>query len=63
VTQRQPTEEEWTAMLFGWVWSQHVKSNAIIYAGADRTLGIGAGQMSRGFEPDCCLEAEQPGFL
>lgn len=47
VTQRQPTEEEWAAMLFGWRVVKHVKSNAIIYAGADRTLGIGAGQMSR----------------
>lgn len=34
-------------MLFGWRVVKHVKSNAIIYAGADRTLGIGAGQMSR----------------
>lgn len=47
VTQRQPTEEEWAGMLFGWRVVKHVKSNAIIYAGADRTLGIGAGQMSR----------------
>jgi phosphoribosylaminoimidazolecarboxamide formyltransferase/IMP cyclohydrolase len=34
-------------MLFGWRVVKHVKSNAIIYAAADRTLGIGAGQMSR----------------
>ena len=34
-------------MLFGWRVVKHVKSNAIVYAGADRTLGIGAGQMSR----------------
>ncbi|HZO85736.1 MAG TPA: bifunctional phosphoribosylaminoimidazolecarboxamide formyltransferase/IMP cyclohydrolase, partial [Verrucomicrobiae bacterium] len=47
VTQRQPTEQEWQAMLFGWRVVKHVKSNAIVYAGADRTLGIGAGQMSR----------------
>jgi phosphoribosylaminoimidazolecarboxamide formyltransferase/IMP cyclohydrolase len=47
VTRRQPTDAEWQAMLFGWRVVKHVKSNAIVYAGADRTLGIGAGQMSR----------------
>ena len=47
VTKRQPTEEEWNAMLFGWKVVKHVKSNAIVYAGCERTLGVGAGQMSR----------------
>ena len=47
VTRRQPTEAELRAMLFGWRVVKHVKSNAILYAGADRTLGVGAGQMSR----------------
>ncbi|MFP4358332.1 MAG: bifunctional phosphoribosylaminoimidazolecarboxamide formyltransferase/IMP cyclohydrolase [Puniceicoccaceae bacterium] len=47
VTERQPTEEEWAALLFGWRVVKHVKSNAIVYAGAEHTLGIGAGQMSR----------------
>lgn len=47
VTERQPTDEEWKALLFGWKVVKHVKSNAIVYAGAERTLGIGAGQMSR----------------
>lgn len=47
VTKRQPTDEEWRAMLFGWKVVKHVKSNAIVYAGCERTLGIGAGQMSR----------------
>jgi phosphoribosylaminoimidazolecarboxamide formyltransferase / IMP cyclohydrolase len=47
VTQRQPTPEEIRAMLFGWRIVKHVKSNAIVLAHADRTLGIGAGQMSR----------------
>jgi phosphoribosylaminoimidazolecarboxamide formyltransferase / IMP cyclohydrolase len=46
-TRRGPTEEELKAMLFGWRVVKHVKSNAIVYAAADRTLGIGAGQMSR----------------
>lgn len=47
VTKRQPTPEEMRALLFAWRVAKHVKSNAIVYAGADRTLGIGAGQMSR----------------
>ncbi len=47
VTKRAPTGEELAAMTFGWRVVQHVKSNAIVYASADRTLGIGAGQMSR----------------
>jgi phosphoribosylaminoimidazolecarboxamide formyltransferase/IMP cyclohydrolase len=47
VTKRRPTESEQKAMLFGWRVVKHVKSNAIVYAAADRTLGIGAGQMSR----------------
>ncbi len=47
VTRRAPTEAEWRALLFGWRVVKHVKSNAIVYAAADRTLGIGAGQMSR----------------
>ena len=47
VTKRPPTKKETAAMLFGWRVVKHVKSNAIVYAGADRTLGIGAGQMSR----------------
>ena len=47
VTRRAPTEAERRALLFGWRVVKHVKSNAIVYAAADRTLGIGAGQMSR----------------
>jgi phosphoribosylaminoimidazolecarboxamide formyltransferase/IMP cyclohydrolase len=47
VTRRAPTESELRAMLFGWRVVKHVKSNAIVYAAAERTLGIGAGQMSR----------------
>ena len=41
------TAEELRAMRFGWRVVKHVKSNAIVYCGPDRTLGIGAGQMSR----------------
>ena len=47
VTKRQPTDDERRAMRFGWKVVRHVKSNAIVYAAEDRTLGIGAGQMSR----------------
>ncbi len=47
VTQRPPTQTELRAMEFGWKVVKHVKSNAIVFAGPDRTLGIGAGQMSR----------------
>jgi len=47
VTERPPSRDEIEAMEFGWKVVKHVKSNAIVYAGKDRTLGIGAGQMSR----------------
>jgi phosphoribosylaminoimidazolecarboxamide formyltransferase / IMP cyclohydrolase len=47
VTKRAPSAAEMQAMLFGWRVVKHVKSNAIVYCCPDRTLGIGAGQMSR----------------
>jgi phosphoribosylaminoimidazolecarboxamide formyltransferase/IMP cyclohydrolase len=47
VTQRKPTEQELNDMLFAWRVAKHVKSNAIVYAKDLRTMGIGAGQMSR----------------
>jgi phosphoribosylaminoimidazolecarboxamide formyltransferase/IMP cyclohydrolase len=47
VSARPPTADEMKAMLFGWRVVKHIKSNAIVYASKDRTLGIGAGQMSR----------------
>jgi phosphoribosylaminoimidazolecarboxamide formyltransferase/IMP cyclohydrolase len=51
VTERAPTKEERHAMLFAWRVVKHVKSNAVVFARCDangsRTLGIGAGQMSR----------------
>jgi phosphoribosylaminoimidazolecarboxamide formyltransferase/IMP cyclohydrolase len=46
-TKRAPTAEEREAMLFGWKVAKHVKSNAIVFARAGRTVGVGAGQMSR----------------
>jgi phosphoribosylaminoimidazolecarboxamide formyltransferase/IMP cyclohydrolase len=47
VTKRSPSDEEWAALDFSWRICRHVKSNAIVFAAKDRTLGIGAGQMSR----------------
>jgi phosphoribosylaminoimidazolecarboxamide formyltransferase/IMP cyclohydrolase len=46
-TIRKPTDEEYAACAFAWKVCKHVKSNAIIYAKRDQTVGIGAGQMSR----------------
>jgi phosphoribosylaminoimidazolecarboxamide formyltransferase/IMP cyclohydrolase len=47
VTKREPTAEEWAAMMFGWKVGKHVKSNSIVYCRGEQTLGIGAGQMAR----------------
>ena len=47
VTERQPTDQEWRDLLFAWKVAKFVKSNAIIYAANNRTIGVGAGQMSR----------------
>jgi len=47
VTKRAPSPAEWSALQFAWTVVRHVKSNAIVYAFGDRTVGIGAGQMSR----------------
>ncbi|HXE80235.1 MAG TPA: bifunctional phosphoribosylaminoimidazolecarboxamide formyltransferase/IMP cyclohydrolase [Vicinamibacterales bacterium] len=47
VTERRPTPAEWEALRFAWRVCAHVKSNTVLFAGPDRTLAIGAGQMSR----------------
>ena len=47
VTKRPPTDEEVRALLFAWTVCKHTKSNAIVYARAGQTVGVGAGQMSR----------------
>jgi phosphoribosylaminoimidazolecarboxamide formyltransferase/IMP cyclohydrolase len=47
VTRRAPTDREMTDMLFAWKVAWFVKSNAIVYAKAGATVGVGAGQMSR----------------
>jgi len=46
-TKRPPTPAEWQALRFAWRVCAHVKSNTIIFTGPDRTLAVGAGQMSR----------------
>jgi phosphoribosylaminoimidazolecarboxamide formyltransferase/IMP cyclohydrolase len=47
VTKRQPSDEEMGALRFAWKVAKHVKSNAIVFARPGRTVGVGAGQMSR----------------
>lgn len=47
VTRREPTSEEWAAMEFAWIVARFVKSNAIVFAQPEVTVGVGAGQMSR----------------
>ena len=47
VTTRAPSDEEMRALLFAWIVCKHTKSNAIVYAREDQTVGVGAGQMSR----------------
>ncbi len=63
VTSRMPTEEEQRALAFAWRVAKHVRSNAIVYTSANRTLGVGAGQMSR---VDSCrvavMKAKQSGL-
>ncbi len=46
-TKREPTEQEWADLKLGWTVVKHVKSNAIVLAKDDMTIGIGAGQMNR----------------
>ncbi|MBS3955541.1 MAG: bifunctional phosphoribosylaminoimidazolecarboxamide formyltransferase/IMP cyclohydrolase [Methylomicrobium sp.] len=47
VSQRAPTEQEMRDLLFAWKVAKFVKSNAIVYGQNERTIGVGAGQMSR----------------
>jgi len=47
VTEKQPSSEQMTDLLFAWKVAKFVKSNAIIYARNKQTIGVGAGQMSR----------------
>lgn len=47
VSERPPTEEEWAALRFAWKACMHVKSNAIVLAQGEATVGIGGGQPNR----------------
>ena len=47
VTRIKPTKEELASLLFGWVVAKHVKSNSIVLCQGTKTVGVGAGQMSR----------------
>jgi phosphoribosylaminoimidazolecarboxamide formyltransferase / IMP cyclohydrolase len=47
LTEKVPSEEQWTDLLFAWKVCRHVRSNAIVIAAGSATIGIGAGQMSR----------------
>ena len=47
VSSREPTEEEWRDLLFAWIVAARVKSNTIVFAKDEATVGVGAGQMSR----------------
>ena len=63
VTKRTPTADEWTALRFAWRVCAHVKSNAVIFTGADRTIAIGAGQMSRVDAVKVAVMKASPGAL
>ena len=63
VTQRTPAAEEWTALRFAWRVCAHVKSNTIVFTGPDRTLAVGAGQMSRVDAVKVAVMKAAPGSL
>jgi phosphoribosylaminoimidazolecarboxamide formyltransferase / IMP cyclohydrolase len=63
VTERQPSGEEASALRFAWRICAHVKSNAVIFTDAQRTLAIGAGQMSRVDAVDVAVMKARRGTL
>jgi len=64
VTRRAPTPTELNDLLFAWRVAKYVKSNAIVYAKDQRTIGIGAGQMSRVVSARIAgLKAEEAGLV
>jgi phosphoribosylaminoimidazolecarboxamide formyltransferase/IMP cyclohydrolase len=64
VTQRAPTPAELDDLLFAWRVAKFVKSNAIVYARDHRTIGVGAGQMSRVVSAKiAALKAEEAGLV
>ncbi|AEC16724.1 formyltransferase/IMP cyclohydrolase [Gallibacterium anatis UMN179] len=63
VSKRQPTKEELQDLLFCWKVAKYVKSNAIVYAKNNQTIGIGAGQMSRVYSAKIAgIKAEDEGL-
>jgi phosphoribosylaminoimidazolecarboxamide formyltransferase / IMP cyclohydrolase len=62
-TQRQPTDAEWSELLFAWRVCKHVRSNAIVLARGGASVGIGAGQMSRVDSVRIALDKAQDGAL
>ena len=62
VTERRPTEPEWSELLFAWRVCKHVRSNAIVIARDLATVGIGAGQMSRVDSVRLALEKARTGL-
>ena len=63
VTKRQPTPDEWTALRFAWRVCAHVKSNTIVFSAGDRTIAVGAGQMSRVDSVKIATLKAKPGSL
>jgi phosphoribosylaminoimidazolecarboxamide formyltransferase/IMP cyclohydrolase len=62
-TRRSPTTAEWQALRFAWRVCAHVRSNAVIFTTADRTLAVGAGQMSRVDAVNVAVLKAEPGSL
>ncbi len=62
-TQRQPTDAEWSELLFAWRVCKHVRSNAIVLASGGASVGIGAGQMSRVDSVRIAVEKARAGSL
>ena len=64
VTKLAPTEAQLADLLFAWRVAKYVKSNAIVYANGGRTVGVGAGQMSRVVSAKiAALKAEEAGLV
>ncbi len=63
VTKRVPTPEDWVALRFAWRVCAHVKSNSVIFTGRDKTLAVGAGQMSRVDAVKVAVMKAAPGAL
>ena len=59
VTKRKPAPDEMEALAFAWKVVKHVKSNAIVFARKDRTVAVGAGQMSRVDSVRLCIQKAQ----